>query len=483
MSIIPRKKLYIKKTPSLLGGTKSSSQLIDYIKLNDIDNTIIKTETDDYIFNFTEKNTSITDKSNKYFAKGGITAIYSIKLSENSENTIIPDKYKNNLILRIFGKNIEEGEVLPDITPFDINIGKKDFNNDSLTKFIQDIWTPQKKEFPENIIDLYMYGDIYIEDLTGVKYVGYYVLTREYINSNDIMKFTLTEKIYYFKTLLEFFVKLKEKNLIYRDFKFPNIGADKTDDNKLIFIVLDYDEDTLATNSQLDILHKYSIQHIYGGYIPLYILGITSTLNPLKYYLPNHDMMYSIGMLNVICLLFRKSTYNVSLNDYIEHLILFIDKLNFRYLMILVELLNEFIVTERDIKEIDDELKNEMLTRSEIKELKTEQYELRNENNIIIIRLNTVTVPGIIRLIENDDDYKYIVAKNLEETQLAEHESKLFKLIKEITSNFIKFTYAETTINLTEHIASLNEIVKSDDKFKEKYLKYKQKYINLKNKI
>ena len=151
--------------------------------------------------------------------------------------------------------------------------------------------------------------------------------------------------------------------------------------------------------------------------------------------------------------------------------------------MILVELLNEFIVTERDIKEIDDELKNEMLTRSEIKELKTEQYELRNENNIIIIRLNTVTVPGIIRLIENDDDYKYIVAKNLEETQLAEHESKLFKLIKEITSNFIKFTYAETTINLTEHIASLNEIVKSDDKFKEKYLKYKQKYINLKNKI
>jgi len=254
--VIPRKKLIIENIESMIGG--EPKKIIKDIGLDDanIEKKIIRTIDNSYRFMFTKDNTNIYEGS-KYLGKGALTAVYKIKLINPEAHLDKPiHNYKDDLILRIYNNNDKKPNALDVV---DIKIGEIDTNYDSQTKFVN-MWTEHKKLFPENIIDMFMYGDIILtnketdkEEIS--KYLGYYTLTRVYSNEKELDKLELVDKIKYFKKLLKFLIKIRLHGYTYRDLTYQNIGFDKIGD-EYNFIVLDYDIHTIMKYDEVRELKK-----------------------------------------------------------------------------------------------------------------------------------------------------------------------------------------------------------------------------------
>lgn len=303
---IPRKTLTIKKEDIQSGGCGSFPQtvIIDIpLKFPNEDSYVITDKNDKTIFKFHDNSKAFIN-DNIYFGCGTFTAIYSIKLEKQEENNkTIPDKYKEELILRIY----ENPSTYKPKS--DLNIGDLDLNGDLQSEFIKN-WIKHKKLFPENIIDIYAYGDIELQTLYGIRYIGFYSITRKYIVDDKIKDFTLDNKLLYLKNTLQFLKKLEETNFTLRDLKFENSGTD-SDFN---FVVIDYDQDTIINENRIrELIINNNLGYAIGTYPFTYLIDKTDF---------NFKYIYLTGLLDLFVELFNSNFSDKTIYNEIRLLLL-----------------------------------------------------------------------------------------------------------------------------------------------------------------
>jgi hypothetical protein len=451
--IVPRKNLNI-STPAVIVGGSYPTDVIDMINLNNLNIKTykIRSMTDDYIFKFSEKNLSETPRKSRYLGKGALTAVYKIELeSQNVANRyLIPDKYKQNLILRIY-ENLNEPEITTHIQSAikpDIEIGNKDTYGDNQTQFIN-MWMDHKNKFPENIIDLFMYGDIRLNR----DYIGYYTITRTYLNDKEIDNFTIKQKLNYLKNMFQFLEKIRDLGYTYRDMKYINIGADKINEDEYNFIILDYDSDTILTLAQVeDLKIAQSITYTVGTYPVFYIYEQRDKFNP--------TYMYLSGLLDIIVKIF-----NTNLNGQPSY--------------------NHFILNFTNFYRKTDTILRQFIRYIDSKKLEPAIIAVKSE----FFRVFTRNLPD--QSLFNDQLLFNARFKHANTT-----DDKIIILIKKIVNACINIDYdsVEKFIQLDVNILLINNILDSLEKltpedmlytahdiYKNKYLKYKQKYLELKN--
>lgn len=472
---IPRKNLIIRQ--NMTGG--SPEKIIELINLNDsnFENILISTLDDNYKFKFTKDNTQNYNGS-KYLGKGALTAVYKIKLfSQNPINGyMISDKYKDELILRIYENRDMAEDIDLDIYQGlpDIEIGGEDTYKDAQSQFIN-MWTEHKQLFPENIIDIFMYGEIMIP----TKYIGYYTITRTYSDEKKLKELSLINKIKYLKKLLEFLLKLRQHGYTYRDLKFPNIGFDKNND-EYNFIVLDYDNHTILKYPQLEQLKTdYRVEYAVGTYTPLYIFEQKEKFEP--------DLMYVGGLLYTIKDLFKdlSNANYASLSDKLNNYIRPVDKHIRKY----IQKIDDLISFSLDKKAYEIQLQDDINSRDLLKIADTteiiEDIDKNIKNTEIIINSIQTLIDGLIpigkELITEINKYKY--------ENLTTIEDKITYIIGRLIKACIPLNYDIVSqfndlVNYSGLIKLLDNIIQSEDKSStsvlQKYLKYKQKYLKLK---
>ncbi len=292
-NIIPRKNLNIKNR--LMVGGRFPEDTINKIKLTDetIKSYTIESLDTTFSFQFSEKNKNTQDTiPHRYLGKGALTAVYSINLtyqnSLSADRYTIPDSYHDKLILRIYENRNYAG-----IMKSEVNVGNEDRNDDEQSKFIQK-WNRDKTTFPENMIDIFMYGEI---TLLG-DYLGYYTITREYIDCDSVITMPLENKLKFLISFITFLEKLKVKNFIYRDCKIANMGCEIKGD-QYIFIILDYDDITLFSQEEFKIFKNKSLMaHHFGTAAPLYVISADD-----KSY--NEKLIHLYGIFSLLIELFN----------------------------------------------------------------------------------------------------------------------------------------------------------------------------------
>jgi len=305
---IPRKTLIIKKEEIKGGDCGSFPQrvIIDIPLRFPNENSYIISDKDNKIrFKFHENSKAFIN-DHIYFGCGTFTTIYSIKLNDFSPDYfgLIPDKYKDNLILRIYQNPST------DKPKNDVNMGDVDTNNDLQTEFIKN-WMKHKELFPKNIIDIYLYGDIELQTMYGIRYIGYYTITRRYTVDNDIQRYSLDNKMLYLKNTITFLKKLEENNLTLRDLKFENSGSDLD----LNFVVIDYDLDTIINEDKIHRLDKdNNLGYAIGTYPFVYLIQDGQNYN--------YKYIYLTGLLDVVTELFKDNFTDKTIYDEIRKLLL-----------------------------------------------------------------------------------------------------------------------------------------------------------------
>ena len=450
---IPRKNLNIK---NILSGGNFPSDVISKINLDNINKKsyiIENKSTDQYIFKFSDDNTEHKELKEykylknppQYLGKGGLTAVYKIFTPES--NSIIPEKYKDELILRIF-ENYEYKSDKPYFMKQEFNIGEIDINNDENTKLIN-MWMKHKQLFPENIIDFFMYGEISLNDT----YLGFYTITRTYIDIKKIDNLELINKIEYFRNMLIFLQKLNINGYTYRDLKYENIGAELIDGNYK-FIVLDYDKYTILNRDDIIDLERKYINNGYnyfivGTYSPYYIYS--TTINEFSYI-----YLFAGGLLDIITIIFYK---NLKLNT------------NFAELYKkTISCINTFRVNIKDISILYDNYNIYQKNKLRQQSYKL-QIDLKKKELITFYQLYGQ------KLIELIDKTKYENIKIFTD--------KLIFIIGQIIKSCIQFDFntVKELCNLDKFISILSEIIIDFNTQKggyyQKYIKYKTKYLQI----
>jgi len=440
---VPRKTLNIKQNQN--GGFEPFG-VITKIGLNDINikNYYIESLDKQLSFRFTEKNKK-SSAGNKYLGAGGITAVYSIALDSYDVNLPINytnkiEKYKENLILRI-----SKGSRINKIKD-DVQIGDIDISNDEQSKFIE-MWINHKNLFPDNIIDLFLYGDI----LFNGEYMGYYSITRVYGDENKIINLTFIERMLYLQNLYKFLIKLQDNGLTYRDLKIGNAGIDL---DTFDYVVIDYDNVTIMKTSELiDLKQKVRLHYSAGTYVPIYFLENLKNNNIDI----NFDLLYLYGLFDIVQYLFRKSDFT---------------NINYRKS---IDLLFDLI---KNIKEIPNTLydlltcihKNQNLPKNceGYVHAIIKMYNYINRDNIINRIKETINYINDITIL-NESEYILIILLCY----------ILYPLVIDNYNEASKYSRQENYRKIIDVIDILiNQY--NDIGYKQKYLKYKMKYIKLK---
>lgn len=166
-----------------------------------------------------------------YLAKGSYSLIFSVNEINGNQN-LIDKTGGNRLILKLFDQSSLE--------------------NSELSDFIN-LWKSHKSEFYNNIIDIYMFGDIIDKD---GRFVSFFILTRKYLTGKDDIKIlSIDKKRELINSLSCFLYTMETRNIFYRDIKIDNIGFHEVD-NKIEFVAIDYDINTFENTS------KYTIGYI-----------------------------------------------------------------------------------------------------------------------------------------------------------------------------------------------------------------------------
>ena len=233
----------LKQFQGLTGG--KSENLIEWINNT---NNILKTHDEQRInvFNFdndlNKQEFSLPGQMPrlKILGRGSFSLVFGVNLEDYELD--VSDDIKNNLILKIFEEDYR------DLIPR---------------------WRVDKYRFENNMMDIFMCGDIYRE---GYK-LGSYILTRKY---DSVKKLDLEKKVLLLKDLLTFIKGLEDYKLFYRDLKIENIAYDIKDDN-VYFIIIDYDDKTLIDYSFVNL--KFFFTGYYAGtYVPYMLLYYTYNL-------------------------------------------------------------------------------------------------------------------------------------------------------------------------------------------------------------
>ena len=227
-----------------------------------------------------------------------------------------------------------------------------------------DKYNVNKRLFGSNIIDIYMYGDLFTE---SKKFICSYVITRFYQDYKEISNLDYSQQIKYFKSILEFFVKLENLKYFYRDLKFTNIGMDTFNgENK--FIVLDYDDITII-NKDDNFFKEFNFHGCYAKYcagtlIPYFIIKDYLEIN--NEWIKKFDKVHVIGLvdiminlffikekhcINVLDILYKPCNYDTCIHYY-QYLQLFDDKNKYDLLEYsLINLKPKFIELEHNKKD------------------------------------------------------------------------------------------------------------------------------------
>jgi len=274
--IIPRNRLYITNLTQA-GGGFDSFKIIKKIGLkkglltSNYSSYLIHTQDKINQYKFTTNDREYYDTylRNKYRYQNidENNVEFRIRLVSQKEK-YIPDQYKDKIILQI-----------------------DDSNDDKSKKYIKE-WMYYKNLFNDNIIDIYMYGDILFND-----YIGTYKLTRKYYNHYNIEKFPLDNKLYLLKQFFIFLKDLESKNLFIRNLEFKNIGYDS---KKNKFVILNYDR-TIA--------NKEYIKNIIDT--TKEIISVTGVFVPMCFYDKIDEKQYNLihigGLADVILSLFKNN--------------------------------------------------------------------------------------------------------------------------------------------------------------------------------
>lgn len=222
----------------------------------------------------------------KYLGKGGLTSVFGVKYLTNNFMSELSNK---KLILRAM--DLYE--------PKDMNSWINKYNN-------------VKRIFGTNIIDIYMYGNLYT---ISNKFICSYVITRFYHDYKAVSNLDYQQSILYFKSMLDFLVKLEEQKYFYRDLKFVNIGMDINFDGSNTFVVMDYDDITII-NKNDNFFNEFNMIGCYTKYcagtlIPYFV--IKDYLEIKQNWIDKFDKVHVIGLVDTMIRLFFENEKN-SLN-------------------------------------------------------------------------------------------------------------------------------------------------------------------------
>lgn len=238
-------------------------------------------------FELNDKNTEIVDKL-KYLTHGSFTVVFGITFTPSLKTSL-----KTSELEIPFGKNIFDKLIL--------RVSKEN-SKDLIEKYKKD-----RVDFGDNMIDIYMYGEIFDHLRESI---GYYTITKEYLDYNSINKLNLFDRIDLLIELTKFLDKTIEKDIFYRDLKYANIGAEILD-NKIKFILLDYDEKTLKNKNDYTIFNKET----FGTYQPIYIISDNMIYSKTESYSDivelHNDKMWIGGFIDILLMIFKEE-YNES---------------------------------------------------------------------------------------------------------------------------------------------------------------------------
>ena len=289
--------LYYENILQQKGGVRPLADFID--KFKPIITDYIASERDEYIFHIDKILNNNKDTNLYYIGKGTYTLVIKIKLT-TTKKLDFNNTYKDNLIIKI----------------------SDNFDSTYITK-----WQEDKKNYDKHIHDIFFYGTLFKKRGLPDE-LSKYIITREYSNSDNILKFPLYKQLNFIKSFFEFIIKLISKKQYYWDCKFVNMGCDEN----LTYIVLDHDKDTLVDKNTF-IKENRFIYNYYGTYSPIYI----SYLFIKKSDEYNHtllDKVYSIGCANMIIKILNKlfSKTIIKVNEVnktkSQKYIFFLDKIN-----------------------------------------------------------------------------------------------------------------------------------------------------------
>ena len=398
---------------------------------------------DELNFSFNDNDKTLDRTNLRYFAKGGITAVYKIK-KDGGDDT--------QLILR----------VVSDLE--DINDFIRKYDEDSIL-------------FGNNMIEIYNYGYIYDNNIDEANKIAPYVITKQYSNSNDIIASSDEDKMKLLKQLIDFNKLLDDNDYVYRDLKFDNIGFERTGE-EVKFIVLDYDAVTLVKKDVFGDTEWYNVamkgrypmyrRYVYGTYPPVYSLGLfnrTIALNQVKNQI---NKMSSIGIAQIISKMFFSNTQiDTEFDRFINNIhALFtehepIDRTDFNPLKQIFMKLNTF---HRDSMESKLFILMDRLTK-----------------------LNYDHVPSPSELVE---DFRFLSRTLIQARNkyiLYDKSKPLHPSSNTYESKYLKYGHYE--VSSLENIFHKKYILYDESKalhpssntYESKYLKYKAKYLNLKN--
>jgi hypothetical protein len=265
-------------SPNLIGGNPAA--LIANIRNNTYKFLIGTLEASQSVvlqFNDSINNNSVGES--KYLDYGSFTAVFAVNCINNT--TTIPLSMTEVLILRLVNYDPDSDKV-----------------EKLVTKYKED-----KRLVPENMIDIYAYGNVLEAIGTGI--VGQYVLTKTYLNHNDIMNFSYKQKLKLFTDLIRLLDKLKQKEYFYRDLKFSNIGAEIRAD-EIRFIILDYDPITILTRENSFFNAPGRCDHYCAGTLAPYYL-VSDFYKGSQDWLNRYDKIYSKALSEIILILFFRN--------------------------------------------------------------------------------------------------------------------------------------------------------------------------------
>ncbi len=274
---------------SVVGGNPQKIiSIVNNIKYKNIEGQYKNSPTDSLINNICfefddEANNMDNIPGSKYLGKGGLTSVFGIKYLTNN---FMPELSNKKLILRAMD--------LYEAKDMDVWINK--YNN-------------VKRIFGSNIIDIYMYGNLYTN---SNKFICSYVITRFYHDYKAVSKLDYQQLIIYFKSMLDFLVKLEEHKYFYRDLKFINIGMDKNLDGSNTFVAIDYDDITII-NKNDNFFNEFNMLGCYTKYcagtlIPYFIIKDYFEVNPE--WIDKFDKVHIIGLVDTMVRLFFESDKN-----------------------------------------------------------------------------------------------------------------------------------------------------------------------------
>ena len=227
-----------------------------------------------------------TNVNFKYLGAGTFTVVVGIEYvnfigTNNPKNW--DNKYNDKLILRI--------------------------TEESSSILIENNYKIDKPIFRDNLLDIYLYGKLKINGVE--KY--YYTITREY--NTNLNELNIYNKIKFIKSYFNVLLIANHYNIFYRDSKYENVGYDLSG-NECIFIILDYDEDTLVN------IDTYSIdtkQTFFHGTFPTYyaLTHIYENRDNKKDLVRTHyDKLYISGMLDILnYVLFSNNNIDIFLRE------------------------------------------------------------------------------------------------------------------------------------------------------------------------